>query len=794
MLVLSLLLTLAGPLGAQTSPHVYVSIQPTGNATQSGLSGLTQASQTGALGLVPGSPFNEKLEGGLLAFDGQGKFLFVLNPTSDDVSMFQIDPISGAPAEVPGSPFAVPPDQQGWTVPNQPLSITGEPSGKFIFVGYAHGTGNTAQASAVASLAIDTSGASPVLIPGQSTTPTHSNGNPIKLLVDSQGRYLYVGQTNGPQGSVSAGADVYSIDSSGMLFYQGQAGNIGTIGEDYAIDPKNRFFYTMFGIAQGLASCAISPVDGTATNCPQIFAFGSQGHSAVVIESSGRFLYVSGAEGTVPTVVIYSIDQTTGVLTSAGSVSGITFSLGRLAADPAGPYIYSSDSNTTNGGIHAYVVDQQTGNLIEIVGSPFSPGAAACCQALTISGVLPVTQGPGAELFPSIASPFTAVAGSSSSTQIFSLVNNGTQSLTINSISLGGPNPSSFSQTNTCAGSIAAAANCSISVNFIPLTAGTFNATLQVSDNTTDSPQTLSLSGAAAAPAPGVMLSPATPSFPTTTEGTSSAPQTLTVTNTGNAPLHVSSVSLGGPNPNDFALTNNCTAAVAPSANCTVLITFNPIAPGQRTATLTLADDASPSSQAVSLSATASVAVTAGATAGGSTSASVSAGQTAQYQLQLAPGAGYTGTISLTCSGAPTGALCQVPASLSVTGTASVPFTVSVSTSGSAFLPVSRGTRPWPVLRIPLWPLIALVFLLLTAPRLRAFLTTSEEKSGALSAACVLILCVIFGASGCGGSAATTPQVITPPGNYTITIVLSAKSATGQALQLQPVQLILAVK
>src|SRR5260370_27835647 len=159
----------------------------------------------------------------------------------------------------------------------------------------------------------------------------------MKLLVDSKGHYLYVGQTNGPQGSIPAGADVYSIDSSGTLAYQGMAGNIGTIGEDYAIDPKDRFFYTMFGIAQGLASCVISPVDGTATNCPQNFAFGSQGHSAVVIESSGRFLYVSVSQGFVPTVFIYSIDQTTGLLTSAGSVTGITFNPASVSAAPAGP-------------------------------------------------------------------------------------------------------------------------------------------------------------------------------------------------------------------------------------------------------------------------------------------------------------------------------------------------------------------------------------------------------------------------------------------------------------------------
>ena len=75
----------------------------------SALSGYTLNNQTGALTPIPGSPFNERLEGGLLAIDGQDKFLFVLNPISDDVSMFQIDQTTGVLSEVPGSPFAYPP-------------------------------------------------------------------------------------------------------------------------------------------------------------------------------------------------------------------------------------------------------------------------------------------------------------------------------------------------------------------------------------------------------------------------------------------------------------------------------------------------------------------------------------------------------------------------------------------------------------------------------------------------------------------------------------------------------------
>ena len=89
----------------------------------SALSGYAINNQTGALTPVPGSPFNERLEGGLMAIDGQSKFLFVLNPTSDDVSMFQIDQATGALSEVPGSPFAFPPIFLNWFPPSQPLSI-----------------------------------------------------------------------------------------------------------------------------------------------------------------------------------------------------------------------------------------------------------------------------------------------------------------------------------------------------------------------------------------------------------------------------------------------------------------------------------------------------------------------------------------------------------------------------------------------------------------------------------------------------------------------------------------------
>jgi 6-phosphogluconolactonase (cycloisomerase 2 family) len=214
-----IMLVLIPAVTAQTSSQQYVySSQPL-NSTTSVVAGFSKTSQTGALGTVAGSPFNERLEGGLVAIDGQGKFLFVLNPSSDDISMFQINQTSGALTEVQASPFKVPRTINPNLAPSQPLSIATEKSGKFLFVGYYLGDfqGN----SSVVSLAIDTSGSSPVLLTTQSTELVNG-GAPSRLLVDPKGIHLYVGMTLGQNGLYENNAEVYSIDAlTGALSFAG---------------------------------------------------------------------------------------------------------------------------------------------------------------------------------------------------------------------------------------------------------------------------------------------------------------------------------------------------------------------------------------------------------------------------------------------------------------------------------------------------------------------------------------------------------------------------------------------
>src|SRR5439155_1744040 len=106
----------------------------------------------------------------------------------------------------------------------------------------------------------------------------------------------------------------------------------------------------------------------------------------------------------------------------------------------------------------------------------------------------------------------------------------------------------------------------------------------------------------AAVPAPVVSLS-APLAFGNQNTGTTSAPQTVTVSNTGNANLVVSGVTLGGTNPDQFAQTNTCTT-VAAGGSCTVSVTFTPSATDTRTAELSIASNAAGSPASVALSGT----------------------------------------------------------------------------------------------------------------------------------------------------------------------------------------------
>jgi hypothetical protein len=101
-----------------------------------------------------------------------------------------------------------------------------------------------------------------------------------------------------------------------------------------------------------------------------------------------------------------------------------------------------------------------------------------------------------------------------------------------------------------------------------------------------------------------VKLSATSIAFPTTTHGTTSAAQAITLTNAGTATLTLTSITLTGTNPTDFEALNTCGATLAPAANCVVYVAFKPATAAAFTAKLTIADDGAASPQSVTLTGT----------------------------------------------------------------------------------------------------------------------------------------------------------------------------------------------
>jgi hypothetical protein len=93
--------------------------------------------------------------------------------------------------------------------------------------------------------------------------------------------------------------------------------------------------------------------------------------------------------------------------------------------------------------------------------------------------------------------------------------------------------------------------------------------------------------------------------FGSVTSGTSSSAQTVTLSNTSNNALNISSIALSGVNASSFSESNNCVTRLAAGNSCAITAEFSPIMAGYYTAAITITDNASPSAQTITLSGTA---------------------------------------------------------------------------------------------------------------------------------------------------------------------------------------------
>src|SRR5258708_6335922 len=260
------------------------------------------------------------------------------------------------------------------------------------------------------------------------------------------------------------------------------------------------------------------------------------------------------------------------------------------------PFIYSLQQD----GIHGFLIDSQTGALSEVPGSPFGGTAAQGTIVITGAAVQAIS-GPVAALFPASVAFGSITVGESSRSKVATLTNTGDQALSVNAIGVAGANASDFVATPNCSVPtvISPNATCSVSLVFAPTAAGTRQATLTVRDNAPGTPQSILVSGNGASAVPTVALTPGSLSFASTTLGSSSPVQNITITSSGSASLHISSVLPSGANLADFHVNSACSAAHPAGTSCNIAVTFSPVGAGQRTASLVISDYAANSPHAL---------------------------------------------------------------------------------------------------------------------------------------------------------------------------------------------------
>lgn len=200
----------------------------------------------------------------------------------------------------------------------------------------------------------------------------------------------------------------------------------------------------------------------------------------------------------------------------------------------------------------------------------------------------------------------TQAVGTVSAAQTIMAKNVGSTALTFNAIGLAGSDAGSFgivaggaSQCPASGGTLAIGATCTVAVDFAPQSSGTKSATLNFTDNATGTPQTIALKGGAIAPS--IQISPASLNFGAETVGMTSGTQIVTISNNGQGPLAINSITLTGSNQADFRQTNNCPPSLGNGATCSLNVALSPSVPGNLSGAITIVDNAAGSPHSVAL-------------------------------------------------------------------------------------------------------------------------------------------------------------------------------------------------
>jgi hypothetical protein len=294
-----------------------------------------------------------------------------------------------------------------------------------------------------------------------------------------------------------------------------------------------------------------------------------------------------------PTITTQPANQTV----TAGQTATFT-----VVAGGAAPLSYQWQKNganiagaTSNSYTTSVTATADSGSTFDVVVSNTVGTVTSIAATLTVNAAA----APAIQVSSSSINFGNAVVGSSLS-QALIITNTGTATLTITQITESGAafRVSGYSLPLN----VGAGQQSTINVAFMPASAGLASGNISILSNAPTSPTSVSLSGTGIASTFTLGISPANLTFGNVTTGTSSAAQSVTITNTGNSNVTISQINLSGVG---YSMTGgNAPVTLSPSQTITVVVQFSPTTDGAASGSITLVSNASGSPATISLSGT----------------------------------------------------------------------------------------------------------------------------------------------------------------------------------------------
>ena len=305
-------------------------------------------------------------------------------------------------------------------------------------------------------------------------------------------------------------------------------------------------------------------------------------------------------------------------------------------------------------------------------------------QTITVTGT-GIAQPPAFAISPTLVAFGNQIVGVTSANSTVTLTNTTGDIIKVQSITSSDPAFATNADVSGCELGLTPGVNCSLWVTFSPTAVQPYSVTLTVQVHDISNPavtfpsQTITVTGTGTGNVPQIDIGSPIMIF-STTEFTTSAPQTVMISNSGSGPLLISGISLSGSNPNDYKESDNCGLSLAVGASCTISVTFTPPSVGSYPATVVIDDNDPSSPQTITLNGT-GVNLPDFVVASSIPSLAVPPGGSAQFSITVsAQNGAIIPAVTLSATGLPPGATASFTQSSITPGSTSATTTLAIHT------------------------------------------------------------------------------------------------------------------